>query len=748
LNRDRAGTGGVAAAFAARYQRALEDHLRAPGEAGLRIAGELGRDALAADLSMLELVGLHLERRRQLIADYGVSNLRNLDDFLSAALVAFEISQQSLVEFQRDAEVQRARAEWLRALVDAYEAIAATSTLDDRLTEVCTQAKRFLGAADARLAFGGEHDIDSLDGEVIAADLRGGGTLRVSAHPGATWNAGDRDALAQFATLISAPIEDARRLQLSSWAAEVGRLLGHQADVETIVSRVQERVPHMIGAASVVVTADADEPRVSERARRPLGPALAENETAFDPGDEDGGAVAVLPLTINGRAAAMVVTYADPQPFDGSQRSFLVDLAGRVITAVERGAAYARERAIRREAESAAERLRNLERLAADLGRAATRRRVALLLLRRVVGPTTAIGGLVIAGRQRDPLVLAATGPLRRGPALADGVSMLRTIESFDVAEGEPIPIEKLPDPFRGALGDAGIGAIAAFDIAVGSNAIGSLVLCWNESARADIDSELLRAQLDIAAPNLLRAERFDVEHDIAQTLQHSMIDLPPITVMGVAWSTLYRPGSPSVACGDWYDLIPLDERRVAIAVGDIVGRGVPAAAAMGQIRSATRALTAVVHDPARLLSVLDRSTATTGPGQYSSLAYAVLDTASGMWSQSLAGHPPPALRAPDGTVSLIEAGRGALLGSAGGRDGASCVLQPGSQVVLYTDGLVERRGESLDAGLARLLDVLAGERMPPDGLCRRLVDVLAAADDDTTDDVALVAVELTGDPD
>jgi serine phosphatase RsbU (regulator of sigma subunit) len=189
--------------------------------------------------------------------------------------------------------------------------------------------------------------------------------------------------------------------------------------------------------------------------------------------------------------------------------------------------------------------------------------------------------------------------------------------------------------------------------------------------------------------------------------------------------------------------VIDLGEQRVAVAIGDVVGRGVGAAAAMGQLRSATRALARWTRDPADLLAALDEFTITTGAGRYSTLAYLVLDTGKGELTQALAGHPPPILLKPDGTATLLSADAGAPLGVAGERRLTCERIEPGSVVVLYTDGLVERRGEVIDQGIDRLARAVAAHAhaTDPEHLCGRLVDTLSSAGEDADDVAVLVLV-------
>ena len=225
-------------AFGDKYAAALRGHVDEPGPHGLRVADELGRLARDIDLSMLQLVGMHLEVRRAIVIERGVEHLANLDEFLSTTLAAFE------ADTRRDApgseSADRGRLEWLRGLSDAYIAIAAGESLDERAAEVCIQAKRFLAAADSRLALGRQVEPEDMPGggdEISAHLLGSAGLLTVTAPPGRLWNDTERTALQQLAALISAPINDARRLESAQRAGEFGALLGGVADPEDILDR-------------------------------------------------------------------------------------------------------------------------------------------------------------------------------------------------------------------------------------------------------------------------------------------------------------------------------------------------------------------------------------------------------------------------------------------------------------------------------------------------------------------------------
>ena len=233
---DRAG-------FDADYVAALTRHLDAPDEQGLERANQLGRRALEAGLSMLDLVGTHLSARSTLLRERGIGQLADMDAFLRESLAAFEITHRDYVESHRSAAEAGHRVELLRGLSDAYLAIAAAPTIQERLDEVCTQAQQFLDAADARLEFGRREPPVMGDerpaGDEMVAELQGsGGRLILRAHPGRTWSDDDRTALQQLAVLISAPIDDARRLDFTQRLERVGALIASAPDRRTIVDRL------------------------------------------------------------------------------------------------------------------------------------------------------------------------------------------------------------------------------------------------------------------------------------------------------------------------------------------------------------------------------------------------------------------------------------------------------------------------------------------------------------------------------
>ena len=287
----------------------------------------------------------------------------------------------------------------------------------------------------------------------------------------------------------------------------------------------------------------------------------------------------------------------------------------------------------RREAELATERVSGMRELAADLSRATTRRGVAGALLRYATRLTGAASGLVAVHDRRtdDAELLAAVGPGVGGRQAPDMPADLRRAPSpTRRCTRATIDDAGLPGPIVTHLRSDQAGAVATYPLTAGSRQVGGVLLGWSEPAVPSFDRDELRAALSMTGPALRRAGRYDIDHEIAVTLQRSQLTVPAVEIPGISWSARYRSGSPGVAGGDWYDVIALERGGSPSVIGDIVGKGVQAAAAMGQLRSATRALAHRVDDAGQLLEALDDYVRATGQGLFSSLAVVVIDAAAG----------------------------------------------------------------------------------------------------------------------
>ncbi|MFJ9619278.1 SpoIIE family protein phosphatase [Streptomyces noursei] len=270
--------------------------------------------------------------------------------------------------------------------------------------------------------------------------------------------------------------------------------------------------------------------------------------------------------------------------------------------------------------------------------------------------------------------------------------------------------------------------------------------------------AEELAARAAVCIDN---ARRFTREHSMAVTLQRSLLPraLPEQTALDVAYR--YLPARTGVG-GDWFDVIPLPGARVALVVGDVVGHGLHAAATMGRLRTAVQNFSALDLPPDELLARLDdlvghidQDTAVdTATGSDSNLEagptkdelaitgatclYVIYDPTTGTCTMARAGHPPPAVVRPDGTVEFTELPAGPPLGVGGlPFEAVELRLPAGSNVVLYTDGLVEDRERDLDTGLEILGTALACPSRPPEETCDVVISELQP--DRQRDDITLL---------
>ncbi|MCP3821112.1 SpoIIE family protein phosphatase [Streptomyces sp. A3M-1-3] len=226
-------------------------------------------------------------------------------------------------------------------------------------------------------------------------------------------------------------------------------------------------------------------------------------------------------------------------------------------------------------------------------------------------------------------------------------------------------------------------------------------------------------------------------------TLQRSLLPQTPPQRPGLAVASRYQPAqAASEIGGDWFDVIALGGDKTALVIGDVMGSGVSAAATMGQLRTATRTLAYLDLDPAQVLQHLDHITEDLEHHTIATCVYAVYDPLSAQCDISLAGHLPPALLHLDGKHELLDLPTGTPLGvGEGAFHTTTLALDPGDQLVLYTDGLVERRDQPIDACLDTLLALLDDPHRSLDETCELLLHALRHPGDH--DDVALLIARV-----
>ena len=317
------------------------------------------------------------------------------------------------------------------------------------------------------------------------------------------------------------------------------------------------------------------------------------------------------------------------------------------------------------------------------------------------------------------------------------------------VCVGESVSWADLPSRAKeliGALRDGELLSLQAGEVGSAGIALqhprGVLVV-WMELAErrpfTTEDEALLAVLAGRLGQGLQRVHQLDQQRETALALQHAI--LGPAVLPG-GFAVRYQPASrPLQVGGDWYDVVELDDGRIALIVGDCVGHGLAAAAVMGQLRSACRALLLENPSPRAALIGLDRFAARL-PGAGCTTAFcAVLDANTGELTYSSAGHPPPILVHADRTNRVLEDGQSIPLGLRPGRarPEATVTMPPRATLLMYTDGLVERRRQSLDTGIARATELVRhGSISALDDLASDIMSSLEP-DDGYQDDVALL---------
>jgi serine phosphatase RsbU (regulator of sigma subunit)/anti-sigma regulatory factor (Ser/Thr protein kinase) len=285
----------------------------------------------------------------------------------------------------------------------------------------------------------------------------------------------------------------------------------------------------------------------------------------------------------------------------------------------------------------------------------------------------------------------------------------------------------------------------------LGTGRPGLLLVGVSDPARASFDDDDLAYVQEIArsVEVALAAERVRrAEHDIALTLQTALLPDSVRWNPAAAVEARYRAADEMLHVGgDWYDTFAWPDGKVGVMVGDVVGHTVESAAAMGRLRAAASALAAVSEpNPATILEALDRFARSPDGVDFATAACLIIDPETGSLEYACAGHPPPLVVDPQRVVCRLDQAQSPPLAAvqAGPRPYATVALDPGSLVVLYSDGLIERRREVLDVGLARLESAIVERLEQPIGeIIDGVIDALLAASP-ATDDVVVAAFRYT----
>jgi serine phosphatase RsbU (regulator of sigma subunit)/anti-sigma regulatory factor (Ser/Thr protein kinase) len=324
--------------------------------------------------------------------------------------------------------------------------------------------------------------------------------------------------------------------------------------------------------------------------------------------------------------------------------------------------------------------------------------------------------------------------------AAAGGAQAERRVR-LDAAAAAEAPLSVLGE----AVASSMEAPLQADDQVIGALHVGSLF-----ARRFTADEEaLLHLAADRAALGIERARLFQREHRIAEELQRSLLPAELPELPGLATAARYFPaGAGTQVGGDWYDAVVQPDGGLLLVIGDVAGRGIAAASTMGQLRSALRAYALDGHSPGSLLERLNAFQIGLRNRGMTTIALVRVDPESGHLRYARAGHPPPLLVGPGGAPVWLEAGAGVPLGAL---DDATYVegaarLEAGATLVLYTDGLVELRGEPLDRGFERLQAATVGAPREIGALCDAIL-AGTLADPAAEDDVTLLVLSAAGEP-
>jgi anti-anti-sigma factor len=448
----------------------------------------------------------------------------------------------------------------------------------------------------------------------------------------------------------------------------------------------------------------------------------------------------MVPLVIAGqRVGLLTVATADPhRRYDDADLAVGGELGQRIAAMVA--------------AEQGAVRQRQLQELTAALSAAGTVAEATAALtagLREALdasvvsvstlGPDGLLHTLEARGYPHERLGALAAMPLSAPFPPTEAARTRRPVWLCDRAAA----VERFPEAEPHLLRTT--HAVAALPLLAQDRVVGVLSVTFTTPRRFDDERAFLRTVADQLAIALERAALADLRREVADTLQRSLLParLPELDRLEVVARYL-AAGEGMAAGGDWYDVHRLADGRVALAVGDIVGNGAAAAAAMGQLRSSLATLLLAGHSPAEALELLDLFADEVPGAGVCTVACLQLDPATGRLTYSRAGHPSPLVV--DGqAASFLDEGLGPALGlpGRGSRPQATATVPAGATLWLFTDGLVESRAAALDAGLSRLAAAVTARLDAPlpavvDGVLGDLVDATGAADD-----IAVVAVRL-----
>jgi GAF domain-containing protein/anti-sigma regulatory factor (Ser/Thr protein kinase) len=442
-----------------------------------------------------------------------------------------------------------------------------------------------------------------------------------------------------------------------------------------------------------------------------------------------------------------------PEPSEPDLR-FLSTLAGLTAQALERAQVFEHEREALQAAEAGRERLSLLSEV--------TR------LLSSSLEPTTVIRRTMslVEGRLADSCIVQVPGDsgLSRldmrepGNVPLQPSSPSKSAEIVAFGSDEPAAVAFRTGRTQVAPIDAGgdgvdpqgVSTALAVPLTANGEVIGVMTFIDGPGRLFEADDVSLATEVaSRAGVALSNATRFQREHVVAEVLQRAVLPDSLPVVEGLMLDAEYRAGvAGTYAGGDWYDVFELDDDTVFFSVGDVMGKGAPAAALMGQVRSAIRAYAVSGQSPTAVLSSLDGLFDTLIEDRVVTAVVGTISPSTGRVLLSNAGHPPPLVVRADGSATFCPMQRSLLI--AAGLSGAprprdELVLERGDSLIMYSDGLIERRGELITHGMERLASTAM--RIAREGWPDRPAVAFASilSDEDRTDDVVVLCLNYRG---
>jgi serine phosphatase RsbU (regulator of sigma subunit)/anti-sigma regulatory factor (Ser/Thr protein kinase) len=355
---------------------------------------------------------------------------------------------------------------------------------------------------------------------------------------------------------------------------------------------------------------------------------------------------------------------------------------------------------------------------------------------------------ILLLDEDRGVLVARAARGLEEEVRQGVQVPLARGFAGRVAAERRPIVIEDLrrADVVNPILRQKGIRSMLGVPVHVEGRVIGVMhVGALRQRLFAEQDIALLQLAADRAALAIDNAQATE-QRAVTEIMQRALLPDALPSMPGLRFSAKYLPGGSGVKMGgDWYDVFQLPSGRLAFVIGDVVGRGVLAASVMAEIRTALRAYLTEGHPLPDVMRLLNDLLVGMGRHRSATAALLELDFESGSLEAVSAGHLPPLVVGPDGELSFLELNQGLPLGIRRGGDYRSrrYTFEVGSTLLLYTDGLVERRGEPIDEGLDRLRAAARrASRDEESSFADRVYRDLLVEATDLEDDIALLAVE------